>query len=116
MTFTDHGIATCSCGVERRLYAPETRPDVRWCLPCVRRWMRPQINIPLFGVESDARRHISMKRREQNREHQKTYRNKVRLAGLCWKCKAPNANGRTACDKCRSAEVARVRAYRLAHR
>jgi len=35
--WADVGEGVCTCGVERRLYSPVARPDVRLCAPCTQK-------------------------------------------------------------------------------
>jgi hypothetical protein len=106
VTFTDHGIGLCSCGVERRLYAPETQPEARWCLPCVQAWIRPQLAEPLFGTPGDARRARGMAYQLKQAAYQKQKRDRCRAAGLCWTCtKRPALEGMRQCEPCRQSSA-----------
>lgn len=106
MTFTDHGIGLCSCGTERRLYAPETQPEARWCLPCVKSWSLAQTKPKAAAIQ---RRNQDYRRRQA--EYQKRKRDRCRATGVCWTCtKLPAVEGKRECVACLARSVAYQRA------
>ena len=104
MTFTDYGIGTCSCGVERRLYAPDNAEDARLCYPCALHWS--------LGEKKQERRVRNFEYLKRQAEYQRKRRAELKAAGMCWTCKTAKATpGMTQCAPCRagSAEYQRRR-------
>jgi hypothetical protein len=102
MTFTDHGIGLCSCGVERRLYAPETKPDARWCYPCCRDWS--------WRISSNRRRVTTGDARAHVRSLIQARRARLLSAGLCIDCgREPLVGGTQRGAVCREKQNARLR-------
>lgn len=121
MTFTDHGIALCFCGTERRVYAPESDSDARLCLPCIQARFKPYAD--LFDRPEDRERSKSMRRvrsevaLRQNADHQRERRAQLRAAGICWTCRRSKAErGYPQCKPCRVKKANWMRRYKAERR